>query len=495
MSSSAYVCLAILIIGACGPVRAFLDETPLNDAVKVGETAVLHCSATHLPPTTRVTWTEFTSSTGGVIVSDNYNISVSHPNRERYRILTDITRMEFYLQIENVQLNDGGMYLCSDINAAGFGKLRGYAELVVLETDPECLDFVSITGSVVENWSYSSECLITFKGNIAPSMTFSGPLPYSINASTTATTVWSWIRFTAAVHMDGQVYTCLTKFEELTDVEETHASNAPDYTYLHPGTVLSVVWPPRETAIQPIQINYNIGDVLTCSTNSKPGARLRWGIYRTLEEFDGETLTITPDFEGWTSLVRCEARVNIEGSETLDMVHINITVPSITTPTIPPTPPITTPPPAISECDDPTGRWTAYNPDALVCLEMDARGNLITLIRNGTDLFFLSGNGKTVVGDYKHIGFTGMWPDGQGTAAFVGECHKCMGVEVILMSGLKRNKHNSNECGQSAGANLARLYVLTRSGPPCRGMELDIANPNPVMLAKMGITAKNYPQK
>ena len=59
------------------------------------------------------------------------------------------------------------------------------------ETDPECLDFVSITGSVVENWSYSSECLITFKGNIAPSMTFSGPLPYSINASTTATTVWS----------------------------------------------------------------------------------------------------------------------------------------------------------------------------------------------------------------------------------------------------------------------------------------------------------------
>ena len=67
-----------------------------------------------------------------------------------------------------------------------------------------------------------------------------------------------------------------------------------------------------------------------------------------------------------------------------------------------------------------------------------------------------------------------------------GECHKCMGVEVILMSGLKRNKYNSDECGQSAGTNLARLYVLTRSGPPCRGMELDIANPNPVMLAKMG---------
>jgi len=124
---------------------------------------------------------------------------------------------------------------------------------------------------------------------------------------------------------------------------------------------------------------------------------------------------------------------------------------------------------------------------------MDARGNLYTLIRNGTDLFFLSGNGKTVYGDYKHIGFTGMYPDGQGTAAFVGECHKCMGVEVILLSGLKRNKQNAQQCGVSAGTNLTKLYVMTRSGPPCRGMELDIANPNPAMLAKMGIRAKNRP--
>jgi hypothetical protein len=86
-----------------------------------------------------------------------------------------------------------------------------------------------------------------------------------------------------------------------------------------------------------------------------------------------------------------------------------------------------------------------------------------------------------------------MYPDGQGTAAFVGECHKCMGVEVILLSGLKRNKQNAQQCGVSAGTNLTKLYVMTRSGPPCRGMELDIANPNPAMLAKMGIRAKNRP--
>jgi hypothetical protein len=494
-SQASFVRLAILLIAACGVARAALNETPLNHAALVGDTVVLRCSANDIPPATRITWTEFTTTPGGIIITDNYNVSVSHPNRERYQILTDITRTQFYLQITNVQLNDGGKYLCSDLQAIGPVTIRGYAELVVLETDPVCIDFTSITGNVVEGWSYSSECLTTFKGNIAPVMTFTGPLPFSINASTTDTTVWSWIRFTAASHMEGQAYECNTKFEELTDVEDTQASNAPDYTHHHPGTPLSVVWPPRETAIQPIQMYYNIGDILKCSTNSKPVATFRWGIYRTLEDFDGETLEVTPDFEGLTTLVRCDARVIIEGSETIDFVHINVTVPSVTTPTVATTTPVPTTPPAISECDDPTGQWTAYNPDALACLEMDNRGNLLTLIRNGSDLFFLAGNGKTVVGDYKHIGFTGMWPDGQGTAGFVGECHKCMGVEVILLSGLKRNKYSSDECGQSAGTNLSRLYVMTRSGAPCRGMELDIANPNPIMLAKMGIKAKNYPQK
>jgi len=346
---------------------------------------------------------------------------------------------------------------------------------------------------VFEGWSYASECLTTYKGNLAPIMEFTGPLPFAMNESITDTTVWTWIRFNAASHMEGQAYQCDTYFTEHTEAEQDHATNAASYKHTYPGTTLTVVWPPRATAFDLIKPVYEIGDVLTCSSNGKPEPVYTISNYRTLTQQPGNTFTVTPDFEGWTTLMRCEPRSIIEGSETIDFVNHNITVPSFTTPTTGPVTTPTTVPPANADCDDPTGRWSSTNPDATACLEMDARGNLYTLIRNGTDLFFLSGNGKTVYGDYKHIGFTGMYPDGQGTAGFVGECHKCMGVEVILLSGLKRNKQNAQECGTSAGTNLTRLYVMTRAGPQCRGMELDIANPNPAMLAKMGIRAKGLP--
>ena len=62
-----------------------------------------------------------------------------------------------------------------------------------------------------------------------------------------------------------------------------------------------------------------------------------------------------------------------------------------TTPTTPTTPPSTpSTPPLDGACDDPTGRWGATNPDAVMCIEMDARGNLDTLIRNGTDMYFIA---------------------------------------------------------------------------------------------------------
>lgn len=115
---------------------------------------------------------------------------------------------------------------------------------------------------------------------------------------------------------------------------------------------------------------------------------------------------------------------------------------------------------------------------------------MLTLLRNGTDLYFVPGNGKTQYGDFKHIGFTGIWPAGLGAAAFSGECHKCFGTEVILMSGLSRNKAQAPACGDTDGTKLTKLYVLTRSGPPCRGMELDVVNAHPDHLAKMGVTAR-----
>jgi len=115
--------------------------------------------------------------------------------------------------------------------------------------------------------------------------------------------------------------------------------------------------------------------------------------------------------------------------------------------------------------------------------------NVLGLIRNGSDTQFILAQGKTMTGDYKHIGFVATWAFPQGVAGFVGECHNCFGTEAILISGLSRNFYNSPGCGTSAGTYFTKLYVFTRNGPPCRGMELEIANPNPKALEIMGIRA------
>jgi len=94
--------------------------------------------------------------------------------------------------------------------------------------------------------------------------------------------------------------------------------------------------------------------------------------------------------------------------------------------------------------------------------------------------------------DYKHIGFSCQWQIPGPVGGFVGECHNCRGVETILLSGLARNIYDSEECGKSAGVYLTKLYALTRVGPPCRGMELDVYNPNPEQMEKMGIKARAH---
>ena len=39
-------------------------------------------------------------------------------------------------------------------------------------------------------------------------------------------------------------------------------------------------------------------------------------------------------------------------------------------------------------CDDLTGRWESRNPTSIVCVEEYETGDLLTLMRNGTDLYY-----------------------------------------------------------------------------------------------------------
>jgi len=141
-------------------------------------------------------------------------------------------------------------------------------------------------------------------------------------------------------------------------------------------------------------------------------------------------------------------------------------------------------------CDDLTGRWTATDPDALVCLEVDAESDsLLSLLRNGTEVYFVWGQGNVDRTSYSHLGFSAIWPQNLGVAGYAGECHKCEGRETIMMSSVSHNKYLAPGCGQAEKAKLTTMYRFYRSGPSCRGLTLDVRGAPAWLLQKMGITA------
>jgi hypothetical protein len=482
----------VLCLFACfggSLVHGGITNGPMNHALVAGNVTVLECSADNV--NARVIWYEYTTTDLGAAISDNRNMFDSHPNRARYSILG--TGLVFNLEIRDIIVQDGGRYRCSDISSAPGPGQQADAELVVMESDPVCPGISTVSGAVIEGLQYSQECEVRYRGNFVPNMTWTGPGVFETEQSVTSTSVWTQVKFVADRSIMNGVFVCATKYEVPDGWPPGGATNNPDYSHESPRIPILVHWGPANMNAQPIKDFYVAGDNITCFADSNPTSRYQWYNMRLLlPEAPGAVFTVTSALEGTEQVMRCNAQVLIEGGLwTLDL-FINVTVPAITTPTIPPTTPPSTAPPVDSPCTDLTGLWSSTNPNANLCIEMDARGNILTLIRNGTDPYFVPGNGKVVYGDFKHVGFTGLWPveDG-GAAAFVGECHRCYGDEVILLSGMARTKNNSPDCGVSGGTQLTRLYIMTRYGPPCRNMDIDVYRPSPDHIKYMQIPEKH----
>jgi len=296
--------------------------------------------------------------------------------------------------------------------------------------------------------------------------------------------------FTALREIDAQVFYHRTNFTTVV-AEPGYATNIPTYEHSHFGAPLDVSWPPRSMQVTPIKPTYEVGDELICAADSKPPADYQWQNMRTLVFAPpGPSFIITADLLGFDQVMRCNAIVRIDGSVYQNDIFANVSVPTPTTTPVPTTPAPTTPAPADGPCSNLAGRWTATNPSATICMDIDAKGNVFTIIRNGTDMFFVVGQGKTVANDYKHLGFTAHWPQ-TGVGGFSGECHSCYGTELLLMSGLYRNKHSHDVCGESGGTHVTNLLVFVRSGPICVGMEVDeVRTRQPWIVEKMGIKAK-----
>jgi hypothetical protein len=67
-------------------------------------------------------------------------------------------------------------------------------------------------------------------------------------------------------------------------------------------------------------------------------------------------------------------------------------------------------------------------------------GNLHGVLRNGTETFWVDLVGSHDTQERSHASFTGIWPQNRYVAAFIGECSKCYGEEILIVSALSRSK-------------------------------------------------------
>jgi len=499
------VTIAVFIFTLLGGylVKAAIVQLPDNEAALVNSTVTFKCTAHAAAPNSRIMWFEFVSHPEGAIISDGRHV-LSHPNRARYQLTGEDN--EFNLQISDVTLKDAGRYICQDTLAAPPATFRAEATLGVLKDDPTCATTIPFNGALLEGSNYSSECSVEFGNGIAPRMLWSGPGPFVVQYFENSTSVRSTINFTAHRGMETLQFISSTRFMFLDDPPPYHANNTPAYRHTYKSPAMVVYRAPTNVSITPVKSSYMVGDRLSCSSDSRPIANYMWTNMRTLQSLPGSTFIITSDLGGLSQMMQCRASTVIEGflysADTSLLVSVvaettttrATTTTTTTTPTTTATPTTTTPTTTTSldtACGDLTGRWGTEDGDFVLHLDVDNAGNVWSLFRNVTDLFFLAGNGNTDAVTFRHVGFTGVYPANYaGVVGFTGECHRCNNKEVILLSGVSRDKAKSPGCGQSAGTHQIN-YELVRTGPGRNIGDAAVYRPSEQHIRRFGIRPKN----
>jgi len=481
------------------PGRHALSQPPLNEQAMIGDTVYLTCVATATPPVSRVLWYEFVSTGNGQVVSDNGNVLPSHPNAARYRII-QAELNEFILEITDVRMTDGGSYACADIQSGPPEVYSGQAELVVLQSHPNCSTLVPESGVVIEGQNYTSSCQLYYRGGLTPKMNWAGPEPFSLGEIITPAEIFSGILFTIHRSMDTRAYRVTTNFTIPVNVPPGLAGNAPNYEFIHQFGQKFVYWSPRNLSIEPVKDTYDLGDVLMCHADSFPEAFYNMQNMDTLDFTNGPNITVTPNWLGRNSSVRCQAQNAIQGILYTENYFISVYVPGPTTPTTPTTTPTTTTPLPDGACTDLTGWWIsgavggfAYAELYLFVLGGDS-GQVVGFMRNDTEQSWVEVVGRTRTTDYNFIGLTAIWPYEVGVTGLAAECHRCDGMEVIFTSGGWRSYSDSQICGDGGNPSPYTAYRFQKLniGPNKERTPMDrpgfkVFSPSKMVSGNMGI--------
>lgn len=438
-------------------------QGPLNDAVLVGTDISLSCQST-TTGLERIQFVEYQTNPAGAVVSDGSTLLPGHPNYFRHELIADVDAGTYSLTIRASVLADGGKYACRDINALPVPSIW-YGDVVTVAASPNCTSTLPPNRIVTVDAYYTAECIVNFQASagITPWMLWSGTGDFTQALVRTNQSTWSGLAFNVQRVMDGRAFTCLTNFTSAGFGGPDTSSNVPTWQYTYSTGLIFVQYGPTNISYAPVLPSYEIGQILTCYSDAVPIPSYTWTNLITLVEYRSQSLTLTPDLVG-DLVLRCQV-INTVSSANL---FINITVNPITTPTTPTT---TTPAPTIppvAPCDDLTGRWEITHENgwqSVLCINVDRSQN--ALVRglwwnNTNEPFFSEILGRTRNDEYDEIGFSTMWADRIGVTSFAGECHKCRGVEYLIINAISRSSSDQAFCADGGTVLNSETWTFSR---------------------------------
>jgi hypothetical protein len=484
MKSLVLVCLTILVADSLGlpggktapkalktptQFELDLDRLPINVAVVEGSEVILQCAIQGPSSSHQLLWYEYITSQFGTPISSNEFVG-EHPNKDRYTIMQN-DPLEYSLRISPVVMADGGNYQCQDASASPIDKKFHTLSLTVVAAEPNCTTTVRESNIVLEDSYQTHDCQLEYQGTLIPNMTWSGPGGVlSQRYIATPTHVWAGVQFNTTRSMDGQAFQCVVEFTDyFLPMPGNTADNVPAYRRIIPLPPMLVRWGPKNLIVIPSLSRYDIGDILTCSADGNPAPSFFWQNLRTNQVFAGSEVVVLDEWQGTNQTMRCDARNTIEDTTYANIVLQIVDVNPLTTTTETTPATTTTPPPAVSDCTDLTGGWESSSPSAgalCIRLDLEQNGALRGLLRNDSDTYWVDIVGRAQATKFDQVGFNGIWPVEFGVSSFIGECHRCYGVEQLLVNVVTRSKGST--CGVGGAIRYTAQYTFYRSPSlPC----------------------------
>lgn len=448
-----------------GPVKYDLDpdRLPENVAVVENTEVTLNCAVFDHEELHAIQWWEYVYGPLAQPISENILVG-QHPERERYTIIHG-DDAEYSLRISPVVMADGGLYECRDSRGNPANKQRHQIMLTVVAVRPNCTTTLPATGVVLEHQYHVNECSLSYKGILIPNITWSGIGPFQQAYVATPTSVWSGMEYSVTRNMDVRSHISDTFFSGyFLPVPNDMAENVPTYSYSHRERQMFVYWGPTDIQVHPTKPYYEVGDILVCTADAFPPPDFSWTNSRTGFIYPGDTIEVEEEWLGHFQTLRCEARNIILDQIYSANIFVPVDVPVPTTTTPPPTTPTTTFPPAVSRCGDLTGAWESVSPGIggmCIRLDIERNGILTGLVRNGTDSWWVDVVGRAHADDFDQVAFAGIQPLDFGVSSFIGECHRCFGIERILAHVTTRPR--GLECGNPGVAKHTDQYEFYRS--------------------------------